>query len=278
MLEDFRLRVFVTVAEEESFTRAARRLGISQPAVSQNVAELEKQLGIPLFERGRGEVSLTPEGSAFKDYAERIIFLYGAATERFSPHPGIISGGPVRVAADDFCSTYLMMQLAGEYRGAQFIIDTYPASFFADGTAAPKADLLLYSAFPSGTLAFGDSSVPVGFVAPALCRTSSEGNPSGSGLLERSVFAVWEPYRNCLPEHLKPHVFFSSSSIQLLQEYVSMNPQTALIIPRKAVPDDFLPEECHLPSLDMEVRIANSSSRLGPEAFDSIYKRLKDML
>ena len=42
MLEDFRLKVFLTVESEGSFTKAARNLGISQPAVSQNIAELER--------------------------------------------------------------------------------------------------------------------------------------------------------------------------------------------------------------------------------------------
>ena len=50
MFEDFRLNVFVAVAREGSFTKAAAALGVSQPAVSQNVADLEKSLGVKLFE------------------------------------------------------------------------------------------------------------------------------------------------------------------------------------------------------------------------------------
>ena len=44
VLEDFRLRIFMAVAEKGSFTLAAKALGVSQPAVSQNIAELEKSL------------------------------------------------------------------------------------------------------------------------------------------------------------------------------------------------------------------------------------------
>ena len=76
MLDDFRLRVFMMVAAEGSFTRAAQHLGVSQPAVSQNIAELEKQVGAALFERGRGEVALTAEGYVFKDYAAKILHWY----------------------------------------------------------------------------------------------------------------------------------------------------------------------------------------------------------
>ena len=84
MLEDFRLRVFITVAQEGSFTLAARKLHVSQPAVSQNIAELEKTLGTVLFERLRGEVRLTDAGSLFKGYAEQILHWYGAAADAFS--------------------------------------------------------------------------------------------------------------------------------------------------------------------------------------------------
>ena len=65
MLEDFRLKVFVTLSVVKNFTRAAEVLHISQPAVSQNISELEKQLGIKLFDRLRGEVVLTPAGEIF---------------------------------------------------------------------------------------------------------------------------------------------------------------------------------------------------------------------
>ena len=79
MFEDFRLRVFDTVARCGSFTAAARELGISQPAVSQNIAELEKTLGVTLFERTRTSVSLTGKGVLFRRYCDQILYWYDAA-------------------------------------------------------------------------------------------------------------------------------------------------------------------------------------------------------
>ncbi len=87
MLEDFKLKVFVEVAREKSFTRAAAALFISQPAVSQNVAELEKQLGTKLFERRRGEVLLTDAGQVFLSHAERILEEYSRAVDFFGSLP-----------------------------------------------------------------------------------------------------------------------------------------------------------------------------------------------
>lgn len=84
MLDDFRLKVFESVAREGSFTRAARQLGVTQSAVSQSVAELERQLGVQLFVRSRSRVSLTREGKSFAGYASRILYWYGAAGKAFS--------------------------------------------------------------------------------------------------------------------------------------------------------------------------------------------------
>ena len=75
----------MAVAEYGSFTKAAELLRVSQPAVSQNVAELEKNLGVRLFQRLRGENVLTPEGQVFATYASRILAIEEEAELLFSP-------------------------------------------------------------------------------------------------------------------------------------------------------------------------------------------------
>ncbi|MCR4859670.1 MAG: amidohydrolase family protein [Bacteroidales bacterium] len=83
MLEDSRLRIFERVAALGSFTAAAKALGISQPAVSQNIAELEKFAGGRLFERSRGRVSLTALGRDFLKQSSVILAGYRQLDERF---------------------------------------------------------------------------------------------------------------------------------------------------------------------------------------------------
>lgn len=73
MIDNFRLRVFSSVAALGSFTAAAKALGVSQPAVSQNIAELEKFAGTRLLRRGRGGIELTAAGRRLLAQAEVIL-------------------------------------------------------------------------------------------------------------------------------------------------------------------------------------------------------------
>lgn len=67
------LRYFLAVAEESSFTRAATRLGMSQPPLSQQMRDLEQEIGAPLFERLPQGVALTPAGHVLLLEARSII-------------------------------------------------------------------------------------------------------------------------------------------------------------------------------------------------------------
>ena len=104
MLEDFRLKVFMAVVSERSFTKAASALGITQPAVSQNIADLEKMTGRKLFDRQRGSVELTAEGEVFKEYAAKLMNTCTAVDYMFAK----VSPATVRISASEELYTYLI--------------------------------------------------------------------------------------------------------------------------------------------------------------------------
>lgn len=67
------LRYVAAVARTMNFTQAAAQLGVAQPALSQAIAQLEKQLAVTLFDRNSRRVQLTPAGRLFADRAEKIL-------------------------------------------------------------------------------------------------------------------------------------------------------------------------------------------------------------
>jgi DNA-binding transcriptional LysR family regulator len=97
---DFRaLECFVAVSDEGSFSKAAERLGIAQPSVSQQVRKLEDELQAVLFDRGSRGVALSAAGAALLSPARRVLAAMGdfgaAASERAGQLSGSLNLGVV---------------------------------------------------------------------------------------------------------------------------------------------------------------------------------------
>lgn len=104
MLEDFRLKVFMAVVAERSFTKAASVLGITQPSVSQNIADLEKMTGRKLFDRLRGTVVLTAEGEVFLIYVQKLLETCASVDDMFAK----VGPAIVKIAASEEIYAYLV--------------------------------------------------------------------------------------------------------------------------------------------------------------------------
>lgn len=114
MLQDFRLKVFQTVALKKNFTKAARILNISQPAVSQNISELEMQIGDILIDRVNADMELTPKGKIVLDYADRILHLYDCLDRELVP----ITGEPtshLRIAACPMAAKFILPPIIAKF-------------------------------------------------------------------------------------------------------------------------------------------------------------------
>lgn len=81
---DAKLETLLVVAEEKSFTKAASILSLTQPAVSNHISLLEKEIGVKIFFRNKGEVKITPEGEIVVKYAKRIKSLYKRMFDKIS--------------------------------------------------------------------------------------------------------------------------------------------------------------------------------------------------
>lgn len=92
------ISAFVVVVEEGSISQAARRLRLSKSVISERLAELERSLGGPLLHRTTRKLTLTEDGAAFLERAQRILRDIAEAASDMAERRGTLSG-PLRIAA-----------------------------------------------------------------------------------------------------------------------------------------------------------------------------------
>src|SRR5919198_977290 len=91
-MEMRQLEYVVAVAEEGTFTRAAARVHVAQPAISQQIAQLERELGERLFDRAERRVRLTPAGEAFLPHARATLAAVRAGRDAVGEIRGVLAG------------------------------------------------------------------------------------------------------------------------------------------------------------------------------------------
>lgn len=84
-MESHDLLIFKHVADSQSLSKAAMKLGYVQPNISQRIKTLETELGVPLFKRNNRGVTLTDDGAILLDYANQILFLMNEAKVKINP-------------------------------------------------------------------------------------------------------------------------------------------------------------------------------------------------
>ncbi len=110
MIENFKLRVFRTVAECLNFSRAAEELNLSQPAVTSQIKTLEEALGISLFDRIGRNAALTPAGRTLLPFARQIEALTNEALSALAPF-GVQEGIEIYIGASHTIGVYLLPAL-----------------------------------------------------------------------------------------------------------------------------------------------------------------------
>jgi len=101
-------KVFCQVAMSQSFSKAAKELYMTQPAVSQSVMQLEKELDTRLFNRTSRGVSLTNEGSLLFEYANSAINLLRVGEEKILEFKNL-TAGELKIGVGDTISRYFLL-------------------------------------------------------------------------------------------------------------------------------------------------------------------------
>ena len=166
------INTFLHVAEMHSFSRAARELDYSQSAVSSQIAQLEEELGVPLFYRVGKTVRLTDAGQTFLHYARTLLTTAQQAKAALQPAPE--ARGTLRVAiADSLCSALMPGVLARFHALCPRVEVSFRSGStqeMQDMLAANRADLAYTFDQPVTSPAFVrllDEPEPCCFLAPA---------------------------------------------------------------------------------------------------------------
>ena len=123
MVFDFRLKVFHTVANKLSFTKAAAELFITQPAVTKHIKELEQQLNVQLFMRNGNSILLTAAGKILYQYAERIFQTYTELETELAQLSNM-EAGTVHIGASTTVAQTILPKILALFK------KTYPAITF----------------------------------------------------------------------------------------------------------------------------------------------------
>jgi LysR family transcriptional regulator, transcriptional activator of the cysJI operon len=101
------IRLFVQVVEEKSYTQVARRLGVSQPAISNQMRVLEEKLGVKLFQRQGKSFTLTQQGEVVLKYTLRILDDWNSLLSELGEDSREV-GGKVHIGASHIPGEYLL--------------------------------------------------------------------------------------------------------------------------------------------------------------------------
>ncbi len=225
-MEDTRLKIFDAVVRERSFTAAARSLGITQSAVSQCVADLEKTLSVQLFHRSREAVTLTEAGKRLSGYVCNILDLYGEISEAF-PSPSEeksriitadVSPDTVSMLFPDLISTFVM----GGYR---FSIE--------EGLV----DFSVYSAVQDVNMTLNEGEClgisPLCAVVHPSVPAAYYGAVSLSDISNLKV-AVWSPAMGFC-SNIESKIVFSSAATDTIISLVAQSESLVGIVPLHSV-------------------------------------------
>jgi len=234
------LEVFLTVAREHRFSRAAEKLFRTQSAVSQTIRKLEVELGEALFDRSSREGVLTDAGKVLVEYAEKLLNLRSEAAESLVELRELQKGKLV-IAANEFTALYLLPVLA-EFRRLhpmiKITVQRALGSHIPDDVLRYRAEFGVLSYEPQepslhSVVVYLDELV---FVVPPKHPLASAKEVSIRQLGAESFVAhiVSSPYRDKVLQLFKTHktplhMDLELPTLQAIKQFVALGSGVALI-------------------------------------------------
>ena len=242
------LEVFLAVAREGGFSRAAEKLYRTQSAVSQAVRKLEKEIGEPLFDRSSREGLLTDAGRILQEYAERLINLRENAREALTELRELQMGKLV-VGANELTALYLLRVL-GEFRrlhpAIRIVVQRSLGSQLPDDVRRHRCEFGVLTYEPrdeelSSIVVYSDEVI---FVVPPQPPLARESRISIRQLGAASFVAhiVPSPYRDrviqLFEKHKTPlHMGVELPTLQAIKRFVALGNGVAFL-PEISVEDE----------------------------------------
>ena len=226
------INTFLHIAELRSFSRTARQLGYSQSAVSAQIAQLEAELGTPLFDRVGKTVRLTDAGETFLGYARTLLATAQQAQAALQPTQQV--SGTLRIAlADSVCSTFLpglLQRYHARCPQVELVLCTATADQMLQMLTTNQIDLaytLDHPLLQPSLILAADAPEPVCFIAPVShpltgqeCVSLEELTRQEFLLTERGM-SYRDALDQCLAAHgLTLHPYLELGSAALLCEMV----------------------------------------------------------
>ena len=138
------LRYFLAAAQEGNITRAAESLHLTQPTLSRQIMDLERELGVTLVLRGKNGLTLTDDGILFRQRAQEIVELADRLEKNFAGRPGGV-GGMVAIGAAEVSGSQTLAKLirafAEKYPAVQFTLYNETVDNIKDRLDKGLADL-----------------------------------------------------------------------------------------------------------------------------------------
>ncbi|HEY1676464.1 MAG TPA: LysR family transcriptional regulator [Candidatus Sulfotelmatobacter sp.] len=234
------LEVFLAVARERRFSRAAEKLFRTQSAVSQTIRKLEDEIGEPLFDRSSREGVLTDAGKVLYEYAEKLINLRREARESLAELRELQTG-KLDIAANELTVLYLLPLLA-EFRRLhpmiKITVDRALGSRIPDDVLQHSVEFGILSYEPQepnlhSIVVYHDELV---FVVPPTHPLASAEQVSIRQLGAESFVAhiVNSPYREKVIQTFKSHktplhMGLELPTLQAMKQYVAMGNGVAFL-------------------------------------------------